>query len=98
MPELASIETRPPEGSCPSAEDLACYIDGTLSPEEAARVTAHLASCESCFEVYSEVLRFQLESEPAPETGKVVPFRNSERDRRAPWRPALAAAAVVLVS
>jgi putative zinc finger protein len=78
MPELAPIQTQPPQGSCPTAEDLACYIDGALSPEEAARVTEHLASCESCFEVYSEVLQFQLESVPAedtePETGKVVRF------------------------
>lgn len=74
MPEFASIRTNYPEGSCPTAEDLACFIDGTLSPEEAARVTEHLASCESCFEVYSGVLQFQLESEPAAEGGDVIPF------------------------
>ena len=90
MPELAPIETRPPQGSCPSAEDLACYVDGTLSPEEAARVTAHLASCESCFEVYSEVLQFQLESEPAP-AGKVVPFYSERRKREPLWYSSIAA-------
>ncbi|HEX4964553.1 MAG TPA: zf-HC2 domain-containing protein [Thermoanaerobaculia bacterium] len=74
MPELAPIQTQPPQGSCPSAEELSCYIDGALSPEEAARVRAHLASCESCFEVYSEVLQFQLESESEEEPGKVVRF------------------------
>jgi hypothetical protein len=87
MPELAPIETKPPAGSCPTAEDLACYIDGTLSPEEAARVTEHLASCESCFEVYSEVVRFQLESAPAPKTGKVVPFPSEGRKRERLWYP-----------
>ncbi|MBW8876101.1 MAG: zf-HC2 domain-containing protein [Acidobacteria bacterium] len=93
MPELAPIETRPPQGSCPSAEDLACYVDGALSPEEAARVTAHLASCESCFEVYSEVLQFQLESEPP--AGKVVPFPGEKRRPAVPWWSSLAAVLVV---
>lgn len=75
MPELASVNTAPPAGNCSTAEELACYIDGTLSAEEAARVTEHLASCESCFEVYSGVLRFQLES--AAEGGDVIPFPTS---------------------
>ena len=84
MAELAPIETKPPAGSCPTAEDLACYIDGTLSSEEASRVTEHLALCESCFEVYSEVVQFQLESKP--ETGKVVPFPSAGRKRAlGPW-------------
>ncbi len=83
MAELAPIETKPPAGSCPTAEDLACYIDGTLSSEEASRVTEHLASCESCFEVYSEVVQFQLESKP--ETGKVVPFPSAGRKRERLW-------------
>src|SRR5436853_4992895 len=94
MPELAPIETGPPQGSCPSAEDLACYIDGTLSPEETARVTEHLASCESCFEVYSEVLQFQLESEPAP-VGKVVPFPGEKRHPTVPWWSSIAALLVI---
>ena len=65
-------------GTCPSAEELACYIDGALSPEQRARVAEHLASCESCFEVYSEVLQFQLESEQAP-LGKVVQLPLGEK-------------------
>jgi hypothetical protein len=95
MPELAPIQTQPPQGSCPSAEELACYIDGTLSPEERARVAEHLASCESCFEVYSEVLQCQLESEPAP-LGKVVHFPPGEkRIPAAAWWSAIAASLLV---
>lgn len=97
MPELAPIETRPPAGSCPTAEDLACYIDGALSPEEAARITEHLASCENCFEVYSEVVRFQLESAPEADDN-VVPFPSQETKRRN-WRvPALVAASVLVAA
>jgi hypothetical protein len=67
-----------PKGPCPSAEELAAYIDRVLEQEEADRVTAHLADCEDCFEVYSETMRFLLDSEPESNeeetTGKVVPF------------------------
>jgi hypothetical protein len=83
MPELAPIETRPPAGSCPTAEELACYIDGTLTPEEAARVTEHLTSCESCFEVYSEVLQFQLEPGPRAERENIVSLPASGRQKAA---------------
>lgn len=95
MPELASQTTRPPQDSCPSTEDLACYIDGVLSPEEAARVAEHLASCESCFEVYSGVLQFQLEEEPAP-GGKVVPFPPVKGPAPMAWRWASIAALLVV--
>ncbi len=44
----------------PSAEELAAYIDGNLGKEEAARVTAHLASCEDCYDVYSMTAQFLL--------------------------------------
>lgn len=95
MPELASIQSKPPQGGCPSTEDLACYIDGKLSSEEAARVTEHLASCESCFEVYSDVLQFQLESEPEPRA-KVVPFPTEKRlPPPAAWWSSIAALLVV---
>jgi hypothetical protein len=93
MPELAPIQTQPPH-SCPTAEDLACYIDGALSPQEAARVTEHLASCESCFEVYSGVLEFQLESEPVP-VGKVVPFPTEKPRQPVAWWTSIAAFLVV---
>lgn len=93
MPELAPIQTQPPH-SCPTAEDLACYIDGALSPQEAARVTEHLASCESCFEVYSGVLESQLESEPAP-GGKVIPFPTEKPRQPVAWWASIAALLVV---
>lgn len=68
MQEYAPInQATPPGGYCPSDEDLAAYIDGVLGQDEADRVTAHLATCEDCYAIYSGAVRFQLES-------KVVPF------------------------
>jgi hypothetical protein len=69
----------------PSDAELAAYIDGALNETEAALVEKHLASCESCFEVYSETLRFQLDSETESHPENVVPF---PPQRKAPqWFP-----------
>lgn len=91
MHEFAPSKSRP-SGNCPSDLEMAAYIDGALGKEEANRVMEHLASCESCFEVYSETLRFQLDEQKPPQ-GKIVPF---PRKQPVPvfWR---AAAAVLVV-
>ena len=92
MQELARIqETSPPGGSCPSAEDLAAYIDGTLDWKDAERVTSHLADCEDCYAVYSGVIRFQLDSEP--EAAIPVPFPR-KREPLPRWLPIAALLAV----
>lgn len=69
-------------GNHPPLEELAAYIDGMLSEEEAARVAEHIAECEDCFFVYSETVRFQLEhpdeaEAPGPE---VLPFPARKKD------------------
>src|SRR3982751_1273901 len=79
MQEFAPKHTTRPPGLCPSDEDLAAYIDGTLSKAESARITEHLASCEGCYAIYMETLDFQLASSPAKPEGvvdaEVVEFR-----------------------
>ena len=50
---------------CPSAEELAQYIDGVLPGNRHMEIDEHLCSCAACFEVYTGVLRFQLEEESA---------------------------------
>jgi hypothetical protein len=85
--------TGPPmaPGACPSAEELAAYIDGNLGKAESRRVTEHLASCEDCYAVYMGALQFQLDSSPAePEgvvDGELVRFPSSEERTRAATRP-----------
>ncbi len=89
MQELARIqETNPPIGSCPTAEDLAAYIDGALDWKEAAEVTRHLADCEDCYAVYSGAVRFQLDSESEAFTGPKQPVPFSMGKRALPrWLP-----------
>lgn len=93
MHESASKTSRP-SGHHPSDVELAAYIDGALGKEEANRVMEHLASCESCFEVYSETLRFQLDE--SPQKQKEI-FQFPRKDPKpAPWTWVAAAAVLVI--
>jgi hypothetical protein len=61
--------------ACPPLEDIAAFIDGMLSPAERERMTAHLARCESCYEVFAGAVEFQEESSAEDTTGRgVLPF------------------------
>jgi hypothetical protein len=48
----------------PELEDLAAYIEGKLSPSERNRIAGHLASCEDCYEVFTETIRALEEDAP----------------------------------
>lgn len=72
----------PSPETCPSLEDIAAFLDGKLSGEERARIIAHLNECASCYSVFADAARFQLDekqeaSEPEKTeqlSGTVVPF------------------------
>lgn len=81
-------------GACPSDEEMAAYIDGTLGKAESQRVTEHLASCDDCYDLYMEAAHFLVDSSPAmPEDavdeGRVVPIPSpAERGRQVlRWLP-----------
>ena len=48
---------------CIDAATLAAYVDGTLDAAGRSRVVAHLASCEDCYELVTEVIRTEAEFE-----------------------------------
>jgi tetratricopeptide (TPR) repeat protein len=88
---------------CPDPETIAAYLDRTLPETERARVTEHLASCETCYFVFSESVQTHVtaalkEETAAPHKAALVFGRWS---KRAVWSAAAAAAAtaaaVVLV-
>jgi hypothetical protein len=70
-----------PEGSCPSLEELAAYIDRRLDSGEEARVAEHIASCERCLEIYAGSLEYladeggeeKREEPPEPSPARVRP-------------------------
>lgn len=88
--------------TCPPLEDLAAFLEGKLLGEERAHIVAHLADCESCYAVFADAARFQLEEEqvsaapaaPAEAPAPVVPF--PQKKRSSP-RASLAAIAALLL-
>jgi hypothetical protein len=80
----------------PPLEDIAAFLDDMLSAEERARITEHLARCESCYEIFAGAAHFQ--SAEDTDGGGVIPFPlKGEQDRRIP-RWLLLAASVVLAA
>jgi tetratricopeptide (TPR) repeat protein len=91
----------------PELEMLSAYVDGTLGDQERASVEAHVASCDECQELVSEVLHVMTDDaraagavpEEAPATpvpaepARVLPFTR----RRWVWAAAGLGAAAVLV-
>lgn len=56
--------------ACPPLEDIAAFIDGMLPPEERERMTAHLARCESCYEIFAGAVEFQEKEFPVKDTDR----------------------------
>lgn len=99
---VSSTDTRLTKNGCPPLEDLAAFLDGRLSGEERARMTAHLADCERCYEVFAGAARFQEDSAqkgrvfrfPFPKRKPADPEKPADRDR---WKTAALAASALLV-
>jgi hypothetical protein len=91
------------QGSCPTDEDLAAFLDATLAANQRQRITVHLASCERCYEVFAgaaDVLSELGQATPDRPAGQVVPFlpRRLHRPRRTrSWWLAVATAAALAV-
>ncbi len=96
-------------GTCPSDEELAAFLDRMLPAEQRARITAHLADCESCYEIFAGAIHFQQDEEASDgrdeepvegKEGRIVPFpvkqESATRSRKSPWWAVAAAAILVL--
>jgi hypothetical protein len=49
------------ETKCPSPEDLASFIDGTLEKKLRDSIMGHISSCNECYEVFSDTIKIQGE-------------------------------------
>lgn len=89
-------------GTCPSLETIGAFVDGRLMDRERETIADHLASCETCYFVFSEAARTRVaapfdSAQGRQPHGEVRPFV----PRRAAWKIAmsgLAAAAVILIA
>lgn len=92
--QALSAET-PTGTGCPDLEDLAAFLDGTLAPERRESMIEHLASCESCYEIFAGAARFQadepqevaeLEQQETPEDrAGVLDKRRADRPFERRW-------------
>lgn len=101
MQKVAPINVTSSKESCPTDEELAAYIDGTLGRRDRKRIAEHLASCEDCFAVYMGTVRFQLDSEPAASeevAARTVVRFPSPAQKGHLWQWAAAAAGLVIVA
>ena len=81
-------------GTCPSLETIGAFVDGRFKDREREVIADHLASCETCYFVFSEAARTRVTAQP--QQAEVVPFT----PRRMTWRIAagLAAAATIVLA
>ncbi len=79
-------------GTCPSLETIGAFVDGRFKDREREVIAEHLASCETCYFVFSEAARTRV---TAPQA-ELVQFR----PRRMAWGIAagLAAAATIVLA
>lgn len=63
------VGERQPHGSCPAPEAILAWHEQTLSATEADKVETHVAHCDSCFAIWTGLMRLneEAQSEVAPD-------------------------------
>ena len=79
---------------CPDIEQLAAFIDGRLEGAAHSNVVGHLDSCERCYEIFTETVRFQQET--AAEVGESEPVSTAAWWQTTPYIRWAAAAVLVV--
>lgn len=83
------------EKSCPDDLTLAGWVEGTLSPQDRSRMTAHLAGCDDCRRAVA--LASTLDAPPADgAVNEILLSKVVSSSRRRRFAPFAAAAAAVL--
>ncbi len=64
-------------GTCPSLETIGAFVDGRFKDREREVVADHLASCETCYFVFSEAARTRVAAQPPAQVVTFAPRRVS---------------------
>ncbi|HEX6164503.1 MAG TPA: hypothetical protein VFZ31_14130 [Vicinamibacterales bacterium] len=81
-------------GTCPSLETIGAFVEDRLKERERDVIAEHVATCETCYFVFTEAARARATATPQ---GEVVAFT----PRRVPWKmvmSGLAAAAMIVLA
>jgi tetratricopeptide (TPR) repeat protein len=81
-------------GTCPSLETLGAFLDDRLKDREREVIADHVATCETCYFVFSEAARTRVTAQPKADVVAFTP-------RRVSWKVAmsgLAAAAMIVLA
>jgi len=86
---------------CPSAEQVAAYLDQSLAAKDKAHFEAHLASCDFCIGLISSLVRQQEVEERVDAPARLVRQAIDAVAKKAPaghfWRWLLAPALAIIV-
>jgi hypothetical protein len=103
---MARLQTSPAL-SCPSAEDIGAFVEGSLNSSERSRLISHLASCEECRDDVAEIALLRQEEQEALAGDELVEEEDESRPsaRRSPllrfpalpWKAVMPIAAAALV-
>jgi anti-sigma factor RsiW len=52
---MTSVDTAASASECPPAEQLACFLDGSLPPAAIADLETHLSTCDRCCSIVADL-------------------------------------------
>ena len=81
-------------GTCPSLETIGAFVDGRFKDREREVIADHLATCETCYFVFSEAARTQVTETAIPEPQPIPAWRRM----RWQYTAGLAAAAMIVLA
>src|SRR4051812_23106419 len=84
---------------CLGPETIAAYLEGRLEAGERARIERHLASCEDCYERFTETVALAgaLDEDPAPVEKSDAPAQVRQPKRSVPLTYLYLAAASITI-
>lgn len=74
------IKEREVIGDCLTDEDMSALIEGNIPNPEKNALLKHIASCDTCFEIYQTLSELNAEEEISPAQKKYIDLKLWERD------------------
>ena len=87
-----------PRAECPTEQQIAAFVDGTLAIEERRIIERHVDDCSACFDLVATLAAHAAQPVPAVETSlRERALVTRGRSRAVRWVPAFATVAAAVV-